>query len=237
MRNSMDENKATSLGELENVIQEVFNNKNYLDSSEEMHKIHLKKGAFIYSPENVADKVYYIHKGNVKIGCYGETKKEITKFVLGPGDVFGELALIGLEYRRDFAYATEDAILGVCSSRKLMTLLENNLLLTRYFMIHMANKELALEERLEAMIFKDSRTRIVDFLIDLAENSGDRIGYEIVVRKFMTHREIANITATSRQTVTTVLNVLKSNNVITFDRHRLLIRDFDKLREGGICEI
>jgi len=104
-------------------------------------------------------------------------------------------------------------------------------------MVHMANKELALEERLEAMIFKDSRTRIIDFLVNLAEKSGDRIGYEVVVRKFMTHREIANITATSRQTVTTVLNVLKSNNVITFDRHRLLIRNFEKLKEGGICEV
>ena len=237
MPNSMDLKKAINLEDMEGVIQEVFNHKNYLDSSEEMSKIHLKKGAFIYSPDNTADKVYYIHKGNVKIGCYGETKKEITKFMLGPGDVFGELSLIGLEYRRDFAYATEETILGVCSTRKLMSLMEDNLLLTRYFMIHMANKELALEERLEAMIFKDSRTRIVDFLIDLAENSGNRIGFEIVVRKFYTHREIANITATSRQTVTTVLNVLKSNNVITFDRHRLLIRDMDKLRDGGICEI
>jgi len=94
-----------------------------------------------------------------------------------------------------------------------------------------------LEERLESMIFKDSRTRIIDFLIKLAEKSGDRVGYEVVVRKFMTHREIANITATSRQTVTTVLNVLKSNKVITFDRHRLLIRDIEKLKSGGICEV
>lgn len=222
---------------LHSVILQVFNTKNYLNAGEEMYKTHLKKGAFIYSPENTADKIYYIHKGSVKIGCYGETKKEITKYMLGEGDVFGELSLIGLEYRRDFAYATEDTLLGVCSTKKMQSLMQNNLDLTRYFMVHIANKELALEERLEAMIFKDSRTRIIDFLIKLAENSGDRIGYEIVVRKFMTHREIANITATSRQTVTTVLNVLKSNNIITFDRHRLLIRDMDSLKNGGWCDV
>lgn len=233
----MNEHQTVNLEDLQSSILQVFNNSNYLNSSEEMYKTHLKKGAFIYSPENTADKVYFIHKGSVKIGCYGETKKEITKYMLDEGEVFGELSLIGLEYRRDFAYATEDTILGVCSTKKLLSLMENNLLLTRYFMVHMANKELALEERLEAMIFKDSRTRIIDFLVNLAEKSGDRIGYEVVVRKFMTHREIANITATSRQTVTTVLNVLKSNNVITFDRHRLLIRNFDKLKEGGICEV
>jgi CRP/FNR family cyclic AMP-dependent transcriptional regulator len=233
----MKVDKTIKLEEMENIIQEIFNTKHYLDSSNEMSKTHLKKGAFIYSPENNADKIYYIHKGSVKIGCYGETKKEITKYMLSDGDVFGELSLIGLEFRRDFAYATEDTILGICSTKKLLSLMEDNLLLTRYFMVLMANRELALEERLESMIFKDSKTRIVDFLINLAENSGDRIGYEVVVRKFMTHREIANITATSRQTVTTVLNVLKSNKVITFDRHRLLIRDIEKLKEGGICDV
>ena len=233
----MVDQNAMKKGEFQKVIQEVFNNEKYLNSGEEMYKTHLKKGAFIYSPENHADKIFYIHKGSVKIGCYGETKKEITKYMLGEGDVFGELSLIGLEYRRDFAYATEETVLGVCSTKKMLTLMQDNIDLTRYFMFLVANKELALEERLEAMIFKDSRTRIVDFLVKLAEKSGDRIGYEIVVRKFMTHREIANITATSRQTVTTVLNVLKSNNIITFDRHRLLIRDFEKLKAGGICEV
>lgn len=237
MPNKMTKKNQNREENSDKAILEVFNKKNYVDSSKEMSKSHLKKGAFIYSPENEADKIYYIHKGNVKIGCYGETKKEITKYMLGKGEVFGELSLIGLGYRRDFAYATEDTVLGICSSQLLLTLLEDNIRLTRYFMNLTANRELALEERLESMIFKDSRTRIIDFLIDLGEKSGTKIGFEIVVRKFMTHREIANITATSRQTVTTVLNVLKSNKVITFDRHRLLIRDIEKLREGGICEI
>jgi len=231
----MMKKKEAQLSETDIAIQNVFNTKNYLSSSEEMYKSHLKKGAFIYSPENNADKIYFIHKGSVKIGCYGETKKEITKYMLSEGAIFGELSLIGLEYRRDFAYATEDTILGVCSTKSIQTLMENNLQLTKYFMLLMAHRELALEERLESMIFKDSRTRIIDFLIEIAEKSGDRVGYEVVVRKFMTHREIANITATSRQTVTTVLNVLKSNKLITFDRHRLLIRNLDKLKEG-ICD-
>jgi CRP/FNR family transcriptional regulator, cyclic AMP receptor protein len=225
------------LSDLHHVIEEIFNFANYQRASSELYKLHLKKGAFIYSPDNTADKIYFIHKGHVKIGCYGETQKEITKYILTEGQLFGELSLIGMEYRRDFAYATEDTILGVCSVKKMLSLMESNIELTRYFMIHVAQKELALEERLEAMIFKDSRTRIIDYLVSLAEKSGERIGFEIVVRNFITHREIANITATSRQTVTTVLNVLKSNEVITFDRHRMLIRDIKKLKEGGICDV
>ena len=88
---------------------------------------------------------------------------------------------------------------------------------------------LEMEQRLEALVFKDSRTRIIEFLHSLATNKGQRVGYEQVVRKFMTHQEIANLTATSRQTVTTVLNDLRNKNILTFDRRRLLVRDMELL--------
>jgi CRP-like cAMP-binding protein len=83
---------------------------------------------------------------------------------------------------------------------------------------------------LESLVFKDSRTRIVEFLVDLANRKGERVGFETVVRKFLTHQEIANLTATSRQTVTTVLNDLRSKELIKFDRRRLLIRDKERLQ-------
>jgi CRP-like cAMP-binding protein len=66
--------------------------------------------------------------------------------------------------------------------------------------------------------------------VDLVEKNGQRVGYEWVVRNFITHQEIANLTATSRQTVTTVLNELRNGEIITFNRKRLLVRDVDKLK-------
>ncbi len=51
----------------------------------------------------------------------------------------------------------------------------------------------------------------------------------MLVRRFLTHQEIANLTATSRQTVTTVLNELRSKNILTFNRRRLLVRDMELL--------
>ncbi|MCB0557912.1 MAG: winged helix-turn-helix domain-containing protein, partial [Phaeodactylibacter sp.] len=92
---------------------------------------------------------------------------------------------------------------------------------------------LEMEQRLESLVFKDSRTRIIEFLHELGEKKGQRVGYEMLVRKFMTHQEIANLTATSRQTVTTVLNELRNRNLLTFNRKRLLIRDMDKLGKAA----
>jgi CRP-like cAMP-binding protein len=45
----------------------------------------------------------------------------------------------------------------------------------------------------------------------------------------LTHKDIAALTGTSRQTVTTILNELKEQNLINFDRRQILIRDLEKL--------
>jgi len=45
----------------------------------------------------------------------------------------------------------------------------------------------------------------------------------------LTHKDIAALTGTSRQTVTTILNELKDQNLINFDRKKILIRDLERL--------
>ena len=89
------------------------------------------------------------------------------------------------------------------------------------------------EKRLESMVFKNSRTRIVEFLHSLGKEQGQRVGYETLVRNFFTHQEIADLTGTSRQTVTTTLNELRNQNIITFNRRRLLIRDLSDLYKAA----
>ena len=86
------------------------------------------------------------------------------------------------------------------------------------------------ERKIESLINKDARTRIVEYLIDLAEERGQKVGDETLVKHFFKHKDIASLTATSRQTVTTVLNELREKNVINFDRKRLLIRDLGMMR-------
>lgn len=189
-----------------------------------------KKSDYIYMPEEHADKIYFISDGRIKIGTYSETGKEITKSILTKGEVFGELSLIGETKRKDFAVAMEETSVCIMSVTQMKSMMKDHSTLSLFMMNIMGSRVLEMEQRLESLVFKDSRTRIVEFLENLAKKKGQRIGYEMLVRKFLTHQEIANLTATSRQTVTTVLNELRCKNVLTFNRKRLLIRDMDLLR-------
>ncbi|MBK7007197.1 MAG: Crp/Fnr family transcriptional regulator [Saprospiraceae bacterium] len=85
------------------------------------------------------------------------------------------------------------------------------------------------EERLHNFATKDARQRIVEFLKENVENNGRKVGLEMLIKHGLTQQDIANFTGTSRQTVTTVLNDLKSKNKIHLRRKSILIRDLAAL--------
>jgi len=194
-------------------------------------KVHrtFKKGEYVYLPEENADKIYFITKGKIKIGSYSDDGREITKTILTEGNVFGELSLAGETQRRDFAVAQESSEACIITVNEMKGLMRDHSKVGIWIMELIGSRLLKMEHRLESLIFKDSRSRIIEFIHELAKERGQSVGFETVVRGFMTHQEIANLTATSRQTVTTVLNDLRNKNLITFNRRRLLIRDLDGL--------
>lgn len=225
-------NMDNSIWYLENIdVTGIFCPKKLGDALHTHDKKVFKKGDYIYLPEQSSDKIYFMTEGRVKIGNYSDSGKEITKAILNKGEVFGELSLVGEGTRRDFAYAMEETTVCAITTADMSNLIKDHSSLSLFMMKIMGSRVLEMEQRLESLVFKDSRTRIVEFLLDLANKKGERVGFERVVRKFITHQEIANLTATSRQTVTTVLNELRTKNLLTFNRKRLLIRDMTKLAE------
>lgn len=190
-----------------------------------------KKNDFIYFPDEQAKYIYMIADGRVKIGHYAEDGKEIVKAILGAGEIFGELALTGEERRADFAQAMDDNT-NVCpvSIDEMRGLMADNkeLSFKIYKLIGLRIRKL--ERKIESLVFKDARTRIIEFLKDAAAWKGKKVGFETMIPTKLTHKDIANLTGTSRQTVTTILNELKEANLINFDRRKILIRDLDKLK-------
>jgi len=203
-----------------------------LEHSTESSKNHLvlKKNEYVYFPDEVSDLIYFITSGSIKVGTTNDQGKQITKAILNKGEVFGELAIIGEDTRRDFAIALADTQICAISVKSMKHLMKDHGPLSMFFMKLMGSKVLQMEKRLESLVFKDSKTRILEFLVEQVDTRGQQVGYEWVIRNQLTHQEIANICATSRQTVTTLLNDLRSQNIITFDRRRMLIRDLDKLK-------
>jgi CRP-like cAMP-binding protein len=192
---------------------------------------YFKKDQFIYFPDEPAQYIYMIADGRVRIGHYLDDGKEMVSAILGMGEIFGELALAGEEKRRDFAQAMDDKT-TVCplSIEDLKALMWENKELSFKMLKLVGLRLMKLERKLELLVFKDARTRVIEFIRDSASYKGKKVGYETLVPTKLTHKDIASLTGTSRQTVTTILNELKEKNLINFDRKKILVRDLENLK-------
>ena len=185
-----------------------------------------KKQDYIYFEEDHANKVYLIEKGKVKIGYYTEDGNEITKTILSRGELFGEKAILGEEKRNEFAQSIDNAT-SICTIDvdTMHALMRDNkpFSFKIYKLIGFRIKRL--ERRLEIILFKDAKTRLIEFLDDLASDYGKEIeDSKILIEHPFTQKELACLIGVSRPTLNVLMNQLKEEKHIDFKRKQIILQ-------------
>ncbi len=185
---------------------------------------------FVFMPDEAAEHFFLLLQGRVKIGTFAQDGREVIKEILQPEMLFGDLALAGETTRSEYAQALHDEVLYLSISIvDFHRIMHQNQRLLFACMQHMSHRLQRVEERLTKLVLKDARERIIEFIVDTAGKEGRRVGFETLVKHHLTQQDIANLTGTSRQTVTSVFNDLRKSNLIHFNRNSILIRDVEKL--------
>lgn len=193
----------------------------------------LGKHHIIYFPDQPSNNIFFLKEGHVKLYRLHEDGREIILDVLGPGEIFGELGFVEQGVRSEAAETLDDALICTMTMKDFEHLLLHNpeftLRLTKWIGLRLRR----FEEKMSDMVFKDVTKRIISFLVRYAEDFGKMKEGAVHVSSFLSHAEIAYLTAASRQTVTTVLNELKARRLIEFSRKSLVIRNLDELQALG----
>lgn len=187
------------------------------------------KHQVIYKPGQAATKVYFLLKGLIKVTVHAE-KKDIIKYVVRPDSLFGESCLTGDQQRRDFAYVMDEFVEVLeldCAT--VLSVMRRNFAFAQSLLHFLGARLRYTETQLEKVVLKDSKSRILEFLQQMGHEQGKRVGFETLVKHNMTHQDIADLTGTSRQMVTAVLNQLKRSNILYFNRKKILFRDLNAL--------
>jgi len=194
-------------------------------------EIVFKKYSHIYQENEDTDTLYFLLEGRVKLCTYNNGTKELIKTILYPTDLFGEESILNIKSREDFAIAMDKKVKVLAvKSIEFRRFLCQNPDISFEITGKIGTKLKNAEKRIENFIFKNARTRIIDFLKEMAVKQGQPIGFEILIKNFLTHNEIASLIGTSRQTVTIVLSELKKDNKIHIDRKNVLVRDINNLQ-------
>ncbi|MDG2331326.1 MAG: Crp/Fnr family transcriptional regulator [Flavobacteriales bacterium] len=189
-----------------------------------------EKGEFIFSPGNPSASVLFVVEGRVKLGAFNNDGKEMIKHIFFQNELFGIMAISNQKLRANYSKAMDDynevLEIDVYDMKKLM---QKNASFSLGISKIMGDRLVQFQERIESLMFKDTSTRVVDLLKEFAKKQGQQVGDEIMIKHNLTHQDFASLTATTRQTVTSILNDLKKEDLIYMERGKMLIRNIDKL--------
>ena len=185
----------------------------------------------IYFAKEPSTSIFFLKKGRVKLTRTSKDGKEMILRIINAGEIFGEMSFLDEVERTDYAYAIDNALLCAINKEEFKEFAarkpELNLKLTKIIGFRLKKYT----ERIEELMFKDSKQRIISFLLNFAEDNGKQITGEVFVKPFLKHQDIGELTACSRQTVNSVLTELREKDLIDFDRRKLIIRKTKKLQE------
>ena len=191
------------------------------------------KNDIIRFSDNDKRRVYSIKEGTLKICHQNENGKEIILELLAEGDLFGQIMLSDKTAKATDEYAivlSDELKLCSLETEKLQAMLEKNPELSIRYTDTLNDKLISFQNKYKDLIFKDAYTRVADFFKRYAHYSGDITSNSAEMKMMLTHQEIGDYTAVSRQTVTDIINTLVAEGkIIYLDRKNVVIPDLTKL--------
>lgn len=183
----------------------------------------LAPGQVVYSPTQPTRVLFIVKRGRVRLYRLAPDGRAVTIAVLEPGTVFGELDLLGLRMRSNWAEALEPTELCLMSETDVRELLFTDPRIAQRIAESLATRIDELEQRLTDLSCKTIEERLCGTLCSLARRQPDQ-----PVK--LTHQQLASLVGASRERTTTALGQLARHDLISVRRGKITIRDFPALR-------
>ena len=129
-------------------------------------------GKIFYMPDDTGDVLFLLKKGRVQLYRISPSGKKLVVATLGPGAMFGEMALVGQRMHSTYAEAADDCLICVMSRADVERLLRDRPVVALRFLEVLGERVAQMEERLEDLAFKSIPARLAALLLHLAQEQG-----------------------------------------------------------------
>jgi len=174
-----------------------------------------RKEEVVFSQGDVADAVFYIQKGKVKVSVVSEQGKEAVIAMLGDGDFFGEGCLAGRTRRMATAETMTDAAIMRLEKAAIVRLIHNDPAFSELFIAHLLGRAIRVEADLVDQLFNSSEKRLARLLLLLA-NFGKEGKPEPIIAK-VSQETLAGMIGTTRARVSYFMNKFRKLGFIDYN--------------------
>ena len=173
-----------------------------------------RKNQIVFSQGDVADAVFYIQQGNIKLIVVSEQGKEAVVAILGPGHFF-KGCLNGHPLRIATARAVDQCVITRLDKTTMIATVHNEPEFSELFMSYLLTRNSRIEEDLIDQLFNSSEKRLARLLLLLA-NFGKEGRPEPIVGKF-SQETLAEMIGTTRSRVSNFMNKFRDLGFISYN--------------------
>lgn len=187
-------------------------------------------GTRVFHEGDSSDACYIVRSGSFRVTREHSDGRAITLATLGPGEVFGELAMLDRDVRSASAEALDDAELLALPAREVRALLARHPEISVKLVAALVRRLRAANERISRQSFQTVPSRVAGVLLQIvsAEAPQAAAGGEVTIR--MNQADLAQLAGTSRESVSRFLADLERAGVVKPGRGRVTVLAPDKLR-------
>lgn len=197
----------------------------------ELTEVELSRGASVFHEGDDGDQLYVILSGKIKLGRTAPDGRENLLAILGPGEVFGEMALFNPAPRSASATAVSATSLAGLRHENLRKVIYSSPEVSMQLLGALARRLSRTNESLADLVFSDVPGRVAKALLDLADRFGRPTADGLLVAHDLTQEELAQLVGASRETVNKALAEFVQRDWIRLENRAVIILDLQRLRQ------
>lgn len=193
----------------------------------------LRPRQFVFMEGDPARWLCVVRRGRVKIVKHSSAGRDVVLELLGPGEVFGGVAVIERRAYPAAAQAIEPTVVVKIPAEVVVSLAERQPSLIREMALVMGRRLRAAHDAVRSLAVEPVERRLAATLVRLAEREGVRQGRELALPFHLTRQSLADMAGTTVETTIRVVSRWIRDGLVADEGGRLVLRDLAALREVG----
>jgi CRP/FNR family transcriptional regulator, cyclic AMP receptor protein len=193
-----------------------------------------RSGEVIFHRDDPGQVLYVIREGKVKICINSPDGHEVVLAVFGPGDYFGELALLDGQPRSASAVAIDLVEVYALQRSDFINIVIHHPRIAIQVMNVLSQRLRQTDAMIEDLLFLDVHGRVAKKLLDLADLHGVRTPDGIRIDMKLTQSDLAALVGASRESVNKVLGYFVDKRFVSTEKRKITILRLAELRRR-IC--
>jgi CRP/FNR family transcriptional regulator/CRP/FNR family cyclic AMP-dependent transcriptional regulator len=189
-----------------------------------------REGETVFHKDDPGSGLYVIRAGTIKIALVAPDGQETLIALFGPGECFGELAVLDGRPRSATATAMDRCETLYLPRDGFLRFLDEHPQAMRTIIVMLSERLRDTDEHLADLVFHDVYGRLAKKLLDLGESHGRRTANGVEISLALTQQDLANLVGASRESINKVIKLYRDKGHLAVASQRITLIQPDLLR-------